>query len=337
MLRPRESGAEETALKRLFTTALVSLFAIVLPACSHTGQSSIPEARGSRYIVPQGVYGGIGPSAASMQVLLGDASPNLYGHTLEKLNLGLEEVDAIQNGQTTVLSKFDKPLVVNVLQFNDDNGQLVANAHVARTQYDQLRLVVSLAASDGVFKGGTTMPLNFLTNTPTFSTVGAGSTTTTTPDGNGAVDIVISQPFSIPQDEHNAVRVDFNAFESLDLWTQGGLVSVPAMFVAPVDESGSINGRVVDSSNSRTGISNAVVVAYAADGSIGNTGSTDSRGNFELQTLPEGTYTLQVYNNYTNATGRTFQSSSSSSQNVIAGPSVTVTGGQEAKAGNIQD
>lgn len=306
-----------------------------MAACSHGGQS-IPEARSSGYIVPQGVYGGIGPSAEHLRVLLGDAPPNLYGLRLEKLNLGLLEVDAYDsNNNMTVLSKFDKPLVVNVLNFNNENGQVVANAQVPRTEYTQLRLVVSLSASEGVFRGGT-MPLNFLTNTPTFSSVGAGSNTSTVPDGTDAVDIVVSQPFSIPQTEHNAVRVDFNAFESLDI-QDDNLVSVPALFVAPVDEASTIIGRVVNTNNPLQGIANAVVVAYAPDGSIGNTTYTNSRGDFELQTLPNGTYSVQVYNNYTNATGRTFQSSSSSSQNVIAGPTVTISGGKQADAGSIQD
>ena len=323
-------------MRKLFTTALVSICVLGLAACSHAGQSLAPPLNGSNshgYLTPQGVYGGIGPSA-SLQVLLGDAPPDLYGKVLAKLNLGIQEVDAIHDGHTSVLATFQKPLVVNVLNHADGNGRVVAKAEVDRTQYDQLRLVVDLATSEGVFRDGTKMPLNFQVDTQTSSTVGAGSTTTTTADGPAAVDIVVTQPFSIPEDGTNAVRMDFNAFESLDLWQNGGLIAVPALFVAPVDEGGSISGRVM---NGRTGVQDAVVVAYAADGSIGNTVNTDSRGRFEMRTLNAGNFTLEIFNQYTNAAGRTFTSTSTSNVPSFAGPSASVEGGENTNVGTIQD
>jgi hypothetical protein len=285
--------------------------------------------------LPQGVYGGIGPSAA-LSVLLGDAAPDLYGRPLAKLNLGLREVDAIQNGQTTVLSTFSKPLVVNVLNVPGNGGQLVAHAQVARLQYDSLKLVVDLATSTGVFQDGTVMPINFFVNQQTWSTVGAGANVTTTPHGSNAVSIVVNQPFSIPEDGNHAVRVDFNAFESLDLWAQGGLVAEPALFVAPIDDAGSIVGKIVDS---KTGlpVDQAVVVATDSDGNIGNTGVTDSTGSFELHTLRSSNYNLVIWNDYMNAADRVFQSNSQSQYAAVNGPTVTVTGGQNANAGTLKD
>lgn len=319
-----------TALKRLFTAAIISFCAVALSACGHASQSGSASD-----ILPQGVYGGIGPSA-SIAVLLGDAPPDLYGRPLAQLNLGLKEVDAIENGQTTVLSTFQKPLVVNVLNDPGNGGQIVANAKVARLAYQQLRLVVDLATSTGVFADGTKMPIDFFTNQQSYSTVGAGSNTTTSPAANNTVAITVTQPFSIPEDGNPAVRVDFNAFESLDLWAQGGLVAQPALFVAPVDDAGSISGKIVDR---RTGqaVNQAVIVATASDGSIGNTAVSGSDGTFSLHTLRSGSYNLVIWNDYTNAAGRTFTSTSSSPYAAVNGPTVTVEGGQDSAAGNLQD
>ena len=258
-----------------------------------------------------------------MNVLLGDAAPDLYGRPLSQLNLGIDEVDAYRNGEMTVLAKYSKPVVVNVLNF-PVGGQTVANTKVSSVQYDQLRLIVDLASSTGVFKSGTTMPINFLTNQYTWSTVGAGANTSTTPVGNNAVSIVVTQPFSIPQSGNNAVRLDFNAFEALDLWSQGGLVALPALFVSPIDTSGMVSGKVVDAYGNP--VSGAVIVATASNGSIGNTGVTDSNGNYMLDTLPYGYYSITVYNWYMNAAGREFTSSSNSQNMSVQGPTVDVQG-----------
>ena len=54
---------------------------------------------------------------------------------------------------------------------------------------------------------------------------------------------------------------------------------------------------------SGTAVSNAVVVAIAADGTPAATGVTDANGNFLLHTLTGGSYTLEIFNQYTTAAG----------------------------------
>lgn len=326
-------------MRKLLTTALVSVCLIGLGACSHQSGSvgSVLPASNphGRTVIPKGVYGGIGPAVSSLlSVLLGDAPPNLGGNQMSALNIGVKEVDAIENGQTTVLAQFSTPYVVNVLNEPGNSGQNIATAQSARSDYQQVRLVVDLPSSTGVFANGASMPINFQTNDPTLSTVGAGSNTTTTPIDSHTVAIVLNQPFSIPSDGTNAVRLDFNAFESLTLAANGSLNAQPTLFVAPVDNCGSISGQIMDNGNP---VQNAVVVAYAADGSIGNTGSTDSNGNFSIHTLNSGTYNLVVYNSYVNAAGMSFTSSSPSQQKSAPGPQASVSGGQDTNVGTIQD
>jgi hypothetical protein len=298
-------------------------------------QTTQAPISGPQLIQPMDVLGGA--TGYKLNVLLGDAAPNLGGRRLQRLNLGIKEIDAIENGQTTVLATFDQPHIVNVLAHQDDNGESISNTNVPQTEYQQLRLVVDLASSSAKFTGGPAQPIDFLVNVATASTVGAGSTTVTTTDGPGDVDLVVAQPFSIPADHHQSVRVDFNAYESMTLDSSGDFLSRATLFVAPIDDMGSVKGRVLDASGSP--VSNATVVAVASDGSIGNTDFTDGFGRFRVGTLRAGTYQLYIYNTYTTAAGRAVNASgeSDASQNVIEGPTITINGGDTTQAGTIAD
>lgn len=283
---------------------------------------------------PQDTYGG--PTGLSLNVLLGDAAPNLGGITLKQLDLGIREIDAIENGQTTVLASYNRPRVVNVLAHQDDDGESIADANVAQSTYQQIRLVVDLASSKAVFSGWRTAPVDFLVNVASASTVGAGSTTVTTTDGPGAVDLVVTQPFSIPQNRPQSARVDFNAFESLALDPSGALLARATLFVAPIDDMGHVTGRVLNAQG--IPVSNATVAAVAPDGSIGNTGWTNDRGRFTIGTLRAGTYQLMLYNDYTTAAGREIEASrQTSASQSITGPTITITAGQRTAAGTIAD
>ena len=281
----------------------------------------------------------VGGPTNRLNVLLGDAAPNISGYTLKRLDLGIREIDAIQNGQVTVLASYDQPRVVNVLAHQDDNGESVANANVAQVTYQQLRLVVDVASSSAKFEGERPMPVDFLVNVASSSSAGAGTTTLTTSDGPGAVDMLVTQPFSIPADHTQSVRVDFNAFEALALDTAGNLLARPALFVAPVDDMGSVRGRVLNANGNP--VANATIVAVSPDGSVANTDWTDDKGRFRIGTLRSGTYKLVIYNAYTTAAGRVVTASGESAGNTsvqsFSGPSVTVTGGQTTAAGTIAD
>lgn len=309
--------------------------AVSLTACgTHASPpAQLPQSAPSR-MQPMDVLGG--PALLRLNVLLGDAKPNLNGHDLEHLDLGIREIDAIENGQTTVLASFDRPRIVDVLAHQDDSGESIANTDVSRSDYQQIRLVVDLASSHAVFSGQRNVPVNFLVNVASASTAGAGSTTVTTTDGPGAVDMVVTQPFSIPSDKTQSARVDFNAFESVTLDPSGALLARATLFVAPVDDMGRVAGAVENAHGKP--VANATVVAVASDGSIGNTGFTDATGHFSIGTLRSGTYRLVVYNDYTTAAGRhSLASGETSNAQSITGPQITITGGVNTSAGTIGD
>ena len=312
---------------------VAALTALALAGCGvHSGMLGQTPGSSSSVEKPMDLVGG----PALLNVRLGDAAPNLGGNKLQRLNLGIKEIDAIENGQSTVLVSYDRPRVVNVLAHQDDSGEDVADASVARSDYQQLRVVVDLGTSTAKFQGGPSVPVDFLVNVASQSSAGAGATTVTTTDGPGAVDMVLTQPFSIPQDEHKAVRLDFNAFESLAIDPSGNLLSRATLFVAPIDQMGRVKGRVLSSNGSP--VENASVVAVAPDGSIGNTDWTDRYGRFSIGTLHAGTYKLLIYNEYTTAAGRAVNASGqTSSANTLEGPTITITGGQTTSAGTVAD
>lgn len=319
------------------TKAGALLLSLGLAACSMHGTQPIDTlstGANSGSIHKYDVSGGISP--LRLNVLLGDAGPRLGNKKLTHVNVGIREIDAISNGNTYVLAQYKKPKVVDVLAFQDNNGAPVANADKPQTTYEQVRFVVDLPTSQVVFKGNDSAALNFLTNTQTFSTVHAGVNTTTVADGPGAVDITVTQPFSVPSDGSPDVRVDFNLYESLAMLRNEAVIAQPTLFVAPRVNMGSISGTVNNAAGAA--VVDATIVAVATDGSIGNTTYTDSNGNFTLGTLRGGTYQLVIYNQYTTAVGQQVNAfGASSNAQSITGPAVTVTGGQTTNLGTIAD
>lgn len=306
-----------------------------LTACgSHANPPAPSPQSATRFEKPMDLVAG--PSGYTLNVLLGDAAPDFGGNKLERLDLGITEIDAVQNGQATVLASFAHPRIVNVLAHQNDDGESVADVNVTRSDYQQLRIVVDLASSSAKFRGQPRVPVDFLVNVGSASSAGAGATTLTTIDGPGAVDLLVTQPFSIPANHNQSVRVDFNVFESLAIDPSGALLARPSLFVAPMDDMGRIKGRVIDADGSP--VSNATIVAVAPDGSIGNSDWTDGRGRFSIGTLHSGTYKLLVYNSYTTAAGRVVTASGqTNSLQSFEGPTITVSGGHAVSAGTIAD
>lgn len=325
-------------MKRNFIGATAIALSLGLAACSGHGMQTTPvqpDASGTSLIKPMDVTGGIGPSL--LNLLLGDAKPNLGGKALQHLNIGIREIDVVSNGATTMLAKYDTPRVVDVLAHQDDNGEPVARSSGDMQTYQQVRFVVDIASSRAQFGRNDTRQLNFLTNTSTFSSVQAGANTVTTPDGPGTVDITVTQPFSMPKGSDPDVRVDFNAYESVSMLQDGSLTAVPALFVAPMSDLGSIGGSVLNAKGKP--VQNATIVAVASNGSIGNTTFTDDKGRFRVGTLRSGTYQLMIYNQYTTASGQHVGANGASSNaQVITGPAVTVTGsGKTTAVGTLAD
>lgn len=319
-----------------------------LAACGgHGGAPPLGITQPSgRILKPLDTHGSQPGPAGTMLVSLGDAAPVLNsGARVQHLYLGIKEIDVTDaQGTSTVLASYDSPRIVDVTKFQDGNGSEIAAGSVPLQQFSQIRLVLDTGASSIVYGSRhdwTTSPLNFLSGVSTMSTAGAGSSTTTQQIDPQTVAITSNEPYSIGSDlpldggAGSRIHVDFNAFESVAV-SGGQIVTNPALFVAGDGDRGSIRGRIVDGFGHP--VQNAVVVAVAANGSVGNTALTDRRGNFLLHTLDAGSYQLVVYNAYTTAAGATFASDDqTNAAGMVSGPNVTVTAGSTTDAGKLSD
>jgi hypothetical protein len=307
------------------------------------GQSSTPALLASSetppsVITPFDTHGGIATSYA-----IGDAAPTLSGKQLAHFYLAIREVDVTDaSGRSQVVAQYDRPLIVDVLQYQGGSGATVGQATNNQRTYGQIRFVVDVAASQAVYTDNSTASLSFAYGRDTSSDARAGRSTRTTPAGRGLVAITNTQNFTVGASAAELVNVDFNLFESLSAGsgispndTSGGIAVRPTLFVAGNSNSGHITGTVVGSNGN--GVSGAAVVAIGSSGNVGNTVATDASGGFDLHTLPADTYRIQIYNSYTNAAGAQFSAKGSSKRDVIFGPTITVGPGQSTSAGTITD
>jgi hypothetical protein len=84
-------------------------------------------------------------------------------------------------------------------------------------------------------------------------------------------------------------------------------------------------------------VSNAQVVAEQ-NGTIVNSGVTDSNGNFQINALPAGSYTLVVNNTWTNQAGASQSATGADGTTSVTYPNpVPVTGGQTTSGIAVTD
>jgi Carboxypeptidase regulatory-like domain/Domain of unknown function (DUF4382) len=346
------SGLVRTTAALVLATALASCSAS--PGSAPTGAVTSPAAAAitnpPRNSLPKrehGIHpndqigGGIGKH---LLVMLGDAAlPN--GSKIQAVNLGIDQILATDSsGNVTTVAQYTSPQVVNVLAYQGGNTTPIADGNVANTVYTSLTIVVDTATSNYVTGGGVSRPLEFAANAASRSSSSFGSSTTTGPGPlPGTVAITFNRAFSVAGASMD-VDVDFNALESLNPTAaaiSSAASSRPSVSVAQEGLEGSIAGVVQNSAGN--GVSNAVVVAVANDGSTAATGVTDASGNFLLHTLSAGSYSLEVFNKYVTASGWSVTSlysttsAAASGTTPIQGPSATVAPGQAANVGVVQD
>jgi uncharacterized protein YaiE (UPF0345 family) len=317
----------------LVPAALVA--AIALAACSGSNASMSPSTVSSFAAAPahrmhgEDVLGGIG----ALAIALCDAAPNIGNITPTAIDLGVDSVGVVANGRVTTLASYSTPYVVNVLTDANDPASIGIGQYF-QGQYQQLAITFDTASSK-VVAGAVSYPIAFLTNAATQSTVGAGSTTTTT--GNAStVTVYVSGNFVVGSNPAAQIQADFNAFESLEQNAQGAIVARPTLFAVPTPLAGQIQGVVQNAAGSP--VWNATIAAVSPSGNIANTTSTGPDGTFQMHTIAAGPYFLVVFNSYTTAVGQQINATGNSSGlTAIVGPRVYVTAGGTAQAGTISD
>lgn len=315
------------------------LFTAILSACSvsgsHTGlagTSQVPDASKPALTHPLDVQGG-GPAMGGfgggmMSVMLGDSAPQL-GSSLRHLYVGIDRVDVTSNGVTQTVASYSNPQIVDLLAYQGDAGDQVANTTNAAQSYSSITFVLDIPSSQAVYSDGTTLPVNYLVNATPQSSSGADATMSTVADGPAAVDVTSTQGFTAG----TAIRADFNAFESFGN-RNGTIYANPVIYVAQRPLT-SISGTIVG--HYGNGVQGATIVAYR-NGVARSVANTAADGTFTLGTLAAGSYNIAVYNAYQNAAGAVFYAhGQSNSRSAFWGPSITVQQGQAASVGTIAD
>ncbi len=267
-------------------------------------------------------------------LLLGDASPVIGNLNVTSVNLGIDAVNVVYQGQVTTIATYSTPYVVNVMA-NGGEPSSIGIGQLYSGNYDHVQFVVDTATSN-IVANGTTMPIQFQVGASTQSSAGAGKWTTTT--GNSTtVTMTVGGQFMIGGNPAAAVMADFNALESLNQSSSGQIVAQPALFAVATANAGEVQGTIVNAAGQP--VQNAVVVALNAQGHVANTINTDANGNYDLHAINAGTYQLVIYNNYTTASGQNIVASGADASQGASfqGPSVTATVGQITQAGTLND
>jgi hypothetical protein len=314
-------------------------------APSSTGTGAAPKAAATSGWLPTvaattgtkhttDVAGGIGTLLFDLDFLLGDASPVIGNLNVSSINLGIDAVNVVYQGQVTTIATYSTPYVVNVMA-NGGDPSSIGIGQLYTGNYDHIQFVVDTATSN-IVANGQTMPIQFQVGQSSQSSANAGKWTTTS--GNSTtVTMTVGGQFMLGGSPAAAVMADFNALESLNQNSSGAIVAQPALYAVATANAAEVQGQVLNANGQP--VTNAVVVALDARNRVANTTNTDVNGNFDLHAINAGTYQLVIYNNYTTASGQNIVASGADASQGASfqGPSVNATVGQITQAGTLND
>jgi len=347
-------------VKRFSSVGAVLVLIAMLGGCAGSTGSTVPstsvtqsthgtpatqKASVTGWIVKPGSkhttdVGGGGPLLGLVfELLLGDAQPVIGNMNVAQINLGIDAVNVVYQGQVTSIATYSSPYVVNVMANGGDPSSMGVG-QVYQGNYDHIQLVVDTASSNVVDASGNTYPIQFQVGQASQSTIGAGARTVTT-GTSSTVTMTVGGNFTYGGNPEAAAFTDFNALESLAQNSAGQIISQPTLYAVGTDNAGEVQGQVLNASGQP--VQNAVVAAMytAASGvnRVSNTTNTDANGNFDLHAINAGSYQLVIYNNYTTASGQTITASGADASvgASFQGPSLTVPAGQITQVGTLND
>jgi hypothetical protein len=218
---------------------------------------------------------GSGSGSGQLTVLMADAPPSLAGVTAVNVTVSQVEVHTSSGGWQTVFqgSKTFNLLALANVQDVTTLPHLV-DGGLAPGHYDQLRLVV---ASGTIGVNGQTQPL----------VIPSGANT-----GLKAL------PFDVASRQDTVLLLDFDVAQSVTLQGDGTYKLQPVIRLAPVTQTASVTGKIVDGSGAPMSAqvtlkdTTGAVVAMSITTVGASPSPTD--GVFAVHGLPSGNYTLEV-------------------------------------------
>ncbi|MHB8178588.1 MAG: DUF4382 domain-containing protein [Vulcanimicrobiaceae bacterium] len=265
-----------------------------------------------------------GGGISTMSVSIMDAPFQSSTGTVSAVNIDIAKVELVGNGGNQTLVTFSPSEQINLLNYQTSPFAL-GTATFPAGQYQQMRFVLddSSPNNNSVVINGTTYPLSI----PSATGMGfGGNTSTDNGDGPGTAGVKVNIGLRAQAGVSYGFLIDFNAAESLVATGNGGWIMKPVLVATPQSLAGSISGSVKNVAN--TAVDNAEILAEQ-NGQPVNSGVTDANGNFQINALPTGTYTLVIENSWTNLAGQseTATGADGTAPVTVANP-VIVTAGQ---------
>lgn len=330
-------------MNRNAVTAALSALTLLAAGCaggsgagSGLPASSTPAAHAAPKFHPSDTLGGVGdgPIGFALNILLGDAPPTIGGITAAQVNLGVDSISVVNNGQSISLGSYSTPNVVNVMA---DQGapSSIGIGSVYNAPYQAISFTIDIASSNVVDTNGNVYPMSFST-AASLSSAGAGSTTTITNNGS-SITMTVPGNFVVNGNPASAIQADFNAMESLNMGSNGTIVARPVLYSVASANAGQASGTLVNTNG--TPVSGAVIALVDSSYNVQNTTATDANGNFNLHVVNAGSsYHLRIYNSYTTASGQLLTATgNTNTEPHFRGPSVTITAGTTTQLGTIAD
>jgi len=277
--------------------------------------------------------GGTSPGSPSVSGTLMDAPFRTSAGTVSAVYITIKKFEVIGSGGVQTVTTFSPATKVNLLDYQT-SGLTLGTGQVPPGTYSQIRFILDTSSPDN-----TSMVLNGQTidlSIPSATNVGfGGKSSTDNGDGTGTSGVKVNVSFTAQGSQTYAFLIDFNAAESIVQAGNSGLwLMKPVLVATAVQTSGNISGTVKN--NAGSPVVNAQVVAEQG-GTIVNSGVTDANGNFQINALPAGSYTIVVNNTWTSQAGASESASGADGSASVTYPStVTVTGGQTTTI-NITD
>lgn len=163
------------------------------------------------------------------------------------------------------------------------------------------------------------------------------ATSTDSGDGAGTAGVKVNVSLDAQAGGTYGFVLDFNAGQSIVQTGRGNFMMKPVIVATAVALSGSLSGTVLDQAG--TPVVGAEVEA-TQNGTVVNAGITDANGNFTIDALPAGSYTLVVENSYTTQAGAQVTATgydASVGLSITVSTSATVTAGQTTSVPTIVD
>lgn len=301
--------------KQLTVLAVASL---ALAGCGGSGSTSAAAVTPS------------GSGTESISAALVDGPFRTSGATVTAVNIAIAKVEAVGANGVQAIATFSPSQQINLLNYASQASPLqLGSASIPAGQYQQLRLVLddSNPNNTSVVINGTTYPLTIPSATPPggFS----NGTSTDSGDGPGTAGIKVNVGLNAQAGQSYAFVIDFNAAESIVSTGSGKYLMKPVLVATAQAQAGSISG-VVKNTAGTTPVVNAEVLAQQ-NGTTINSGVTDANGNFMINALPVGSYTLVVNNQWTSQSGAANTATGADGTAPVTDPNpVTVTNGQTA-------